>query len=45
MSCQEEESNLHQLVNEKIRLKRLGEQFKDNDKEYLKYQDMLPAWI
>ena len=35
-SCQEEESKMHQLINEKIRLKRLVKQFKDNDEEYLK---------
>lgn len=32
-SCQEEESKMHQLLSEKIRLKRLVKQFKDNDEE------------
>jgi hypothetical protein len=35
-SCQEEEDNLNQLLSEKIRLRKLVKQFKDNDQEYLK---------
>jgi hypothetical protein len=35
-SCEKEEAKLNQLESEKIRLKRLVKQFKDNNEEYLK---------
>jgi hypothetical protein len=37
-SCQEKEANINQLLSEKIRLKGLVKQFKDNDEEYLKIE-------
>jgi DNA-binding CsgD family transcriptional regulator len=36
ISCQEEEDNMNQIQEKRIRLKRLVKQFKDNDDEYLK---------
>lgn len=35
-SCQEEEDNINELQGERIKLKRIVKQFKDNDEEYLK---------
>ena len=44
-SCQEEESNLHQLVSEKIRLNILVKLFKDSDEEFLKIKRIVQSRI
>lgn len=45
ISCQEEEANIYQLQGERIKLKRLVKQFKDNNEEYLKIKKTIKEGV